>query len=724
MGERPPIPPASAPGSASNGRVHFGVFEVDLGSGELRKSGLKIKLHGQPFEVLVMLLERPGEVVTREELQQKLWASDTIVDFEQGLNKAINKLREALGDFAETPRYIETLPRRGYRFVCPLTQVSPVQVRITEENEKEPPPTTNRRKSRTAVPMLVGVFAAAGTVLLVVTFAVFHFFASSRFSNRPAKIMRVSHWNKPMSGTILSPDGHIFAFVSPVGGVNQVFVMLASGGEPLQLTNDAGDKMVDSFSLDGTQLYYEYQWSGGEVLSVPALGGAPTHLISGSGLITSPADGSFFYYKPGNDTVVRKPASGVAEELVMDLGAQEMIPWGMLVFPDGKDLLVVASPASQILSIPPTITLYKVNVASRDWQKLGELSGSPTGFAWRRPGESLLFSRTVDDVTNLWEYSLRDAGLKQVTYGAGPDSSPIPAPSGNGIYYVTGRESEPLTVYNTRSKQSFYPVTGNATQPLLSWDGRHVSYITLAGDQRQELWISDIDGKNKVKLTSSVSLGALTFSSDSSQFLFGDVVGDEERLYLVNSDGSGLRQIPWSGADVGWATWSPDARILYFSGYEKGAAKLGTWKVASDSAKVEKITENCGYAQDISVDGRHLLSGNGPGGGKGIYDFSLADGKCAPLLPDLATLVIHFSPDAKSVLYLSALRGETVIYRQPWNDGKLTGPAQPAMRIPFSFPQGYFGNAYDFSKDLSTLVYVRPGGQADLYFLGDEQISK
>src|SRR5215469_5000456 len=88
----------------SNKVVRFGTFELHLRAGELRKGGLKIKLHGQPFAVLAMLLERPGEVVGREELQQKLWASDTFVDFEHGLNKAINKLREALGDDADNPR--------------------------------------------------------------------------------------------------------------------------------------------------------------------------------------------------------------------------------------------------------------------------------------------------------------------------------------------------------------------------------------------------------------------------------------------------------------------------------------------------------------------------------------------------------------------------------------------------------------------------------------------
>ena len=105
----------------NNTRVaRFGVFELDLSAGELRKNGVKLRLQGQPFQVLALLLERAGDVVTREELQQRLWPSDTFVDFDHSLNTAINKVREALGDSASSPRYVETLARRGYRFIAPL----------------------------------------------------------------------------------------------------------------------------------------------------------------------------------------------------------------------------------------------------------------------------------------------------------------------------------------------------------------------------------------------------------------------------------------------------------------------------------------------------------------------------------------------------------------------------------------------------------------------------
>jgi TolB-like protein/DNA-binding winged helix-turn-helix (wHTH) protein/Flp pilus assembly protein TadD len=107
----------------SPGRIRFGTFEVDLRAGELRRKGLKVKLQEQPFQVLAMLLEHKGDVVTREELQKTLWPGDTLVDFDHGLNKAINKIRQALSDSAENPRFVETLGRRGYRFIADVAIV-------------------------------------------------------------------------------------------------------------------------------------------------------------------------------------------------------------------------------------------------------------------------------------------------------------------------------------------------------------------------------------------------------------------------------------------------------------------------------------------------------------------------------------------------------------------------------------------------------------------------
>src|SRR5215469_15603799 len=115
-----------APESSPPSRIlRFATFEVDLKNGQLRKNGLKLKLQGQPFEILGMLLAHPGELVTRDYLRESLWPTDTFVDFDHGVNTAINRLREALGDSADNPRFIETVPRRGYRFIAPVESVAP-----------------------------------------------------------------------------------------------------------------------------------------------------------------------------------------------------------------------------------------------------------------------------------------------------------------------------------------------------------------------------------------------------------------------------------------------------------------------------------------------------------------------------------------------------------------------------------------------------------------------
>jgi len=112
--------------------VKFGLFEADLGRLLLTKQGLRVKIQEQPFNLLALLLERPGEIITREEIRQKLWAADTFVEFDDGLNTAIKKLRAALGDSSDNPRFIETVPRRGYRFLAPVTTFAPIEPSTAE----------------------------------------------------------------------------------------------------------------------------------------------------------------------------------------------------------------------------------------------------------------------------------------------------------------------------------------------------------------------------------------------------------------------------------------------------------------------------------------------------------------------------------------------------------------------------------------------------------------
>ena len=153
--------------------LRFGLFEVDLVAGELRRQGLRIKLQEQPFQILATLLERPGQVVTREELHEKLWGADTFVDFDRGLNKAINRIREALHDSAENPRFIETLPRRGYRFIAPVEQASASETSPAIADNVSPAPAPLETKGSRATVReklawgLAALFLSGGIWLLV-----------------------------------------------------------------------------------------------------------------------------------------------------------------------------------------------------------------------------------------------------------------------------------------------------------------------------------------------------------------------------------------------------------------------------------------------------------------------------------------------------------------------------------------------------------------------------
>ena len=555
-------------------------------------------------------------------------------------------------------------------------------------------------------------------LLAAIAFALYHFKGAAVIPSGPAKVTQISHWNKPLYSAVLSSDGRTVAFTSPVADFDQVFVILASGGEPLQLTNDSTNKVVSSFSPDGTQIYYDLGFSE-ETRAVPTLGGASTIVVSARGLKPSP-DGSFLYFiRFHSNSVFRRPKVGLAEEMIFQAAAGSS-PIDILPFPEGQDLLITTG--NDVVAGSTSLTLFRVDGKTHAPQKIGELSGSPTGLVWEDPGKTFLCSRTINDVTNIWEYRLADGALRQMTFGAGPDLSPMPDPSGRGMYFVNGKRSGFLTVYHPKTRQSQDLVSEEATQPAISWDGRHVAYIILSGNAQQgELWISDLDGGNRIKLASGSSLTTLAFSSDSSKFMFSDRENDAQKVYIVRSDGTGLRQVSWTGSSGEYSSPSPDPNVLYLGGQVSDLSKISIWKVPVDGSKVEKLVDNCGAVWDASPDGKYLLTSLNTGTeAVGVSEFSLGEHKCTSLLPALSSLVVHFSSDGKFILYLAASRGETTLYRQPWHDGKLGGPPQVAFKLPFAFRQDYAGAAYDFAKDLSVVMYARPGGHADLYLLSQK----
>ena len=560
--------------------------------------------------------------------------------------------------------------------------------------------------------------AAIGAGIVALAFAAYHFAAGSKTPSEPAKITQISHWDKPMGSAKISPDGHTVAFSSPVGGISQVFVMLTSGGEPLQLTNDEADKIVSSFSPDGTEVYYRRVFGRDETWSVPTLGGNPRRVVMGYSLAPSP-DGAFLYYtKFGTRAIFRANRSGLSEEQIFSFDPASLPIVRILPFPEGTQLLVFSTDSVTAIE---NFRVQVVDLSQRSETDLGQVAGIPN-VAWAEPGKSVYFSRTISGLTNIWKFTLKDKSLSQVTFGTGPDLAPMPDPAGKGLYLVNGKSSGILTLYNVATKTSTDISSENATQPAISRDGKRVMYITIPANDRMELWVANIDGSNKTKLSTAASLSTGTWAQDNFHLNFTvEEAGKPSKVYVVGADGSGLHALSWAGGTIQAVVWSDDQKSVYINSFDKGVAGGTIWKESAEGSAPEKMVDGCGFAWDSSPGGgQYLLSLMAAGDKAGIYGYSIADKKCTPLVPGVVTFSILFARDGKSFLYAIPSRHDVTIYRQNWQAGTVVGQPQVALKLPFAFPLVSGGNAYDITRDLSTVVYARPGGHADLYLLSQK----
>jgi len=551
------------------------------------------------------------------------------------------------------------------------------------------------------------VFIAAG-------YGLYRFVSGWRGPAGPVNITKISSWNKTMDSPALSPDGRTIAFTSPVDGYDQVFVMLTSGGEPLQLTKDESNKIVRGFSSDGTEIYFAQTLGEYEIWSMPTLGGNAKHLASGSFVVSSP-DGQFLYVEKDDGRIVRVPRAGGMEEPVYTLP----VAGSLRMYPDGQHLMVCTPPLNGL-------TLERLDIPGKKLEKIADIPDAVSYPNWANGGLSVYLSRSVNGIINIWEFSLADHAFRQITNGTGPDLDATADPNGKGIYFVSGRKAGTLTLYRFASKQFSDIVSENVYQPEFSNDSRLVAYLTSPEPGQTEMWVVDLATNKRVRLAAGSShLETLGFSNDNKRYVYADgsrhdAPNTEVQLFVIDTDGTHQQQLKWSGEWIGFVIWEAGDQSMILGGQDKDGHTAKNWRVFLNGDPPVLLSENCGAAVDISPDRKFLIGTVLWGDNPGIYQYSLAEKKCTKLKSGITTYLTMFARDGKSFLYSLASHGETTIWRQPWHDGETIGAPIPALKLPFALREDYSGNAYSLAPDLSSVVFSRPGGYDDLYFISQK----
>jgi DNA-binding winged helix-turn-helix (wHTH) protein len=365
--------------------TRFGVFELDLRSRELHKQGIRVKLQGQPVEILVLLLERPGEAITREELQKRLWPADTFVDFEQGLNNAMKRLRAALDDNAETPRFIETLPRRGYRFIGSVNSAGHEESMSKTTGEGARPTRMGRDGSARLLWLTVGLGVVLAGVLL----------SMSNHQSPTPKITAITQLTSDgrEKDLPIATDGLRVYFSELVDGHWTVAAVPTSGGQTIPIRTPLKDVVFMNLSPDRSDLLVG---EGGPIAEmplwrVPILGGPPRRLgdMLAHDANWSP-DGKKLVYANAGVLYVAESDGTRPRELVRASADPSIWAWRPHWSPDGSHIRFTLYHMGKHLA-----ALREVTADGKDLHQVLPGWQTPpmhTGFSWTSDGRYYLFS--------------------------------------------------------------------------------------------------------------------------------------------------------------------------------------------------------------------------------------------------------------------------------------------------------------------------------------------
>src|SRR5882724_638592 len=495
--------------------VRFGVFEIDLNCGELRKRGTRLKLQEQPFRILVQLLEHPGVLVTREQLRETLWPRDTYVEFEHSINAAVAKLRQTLGDSAENPRFVETLAKRGYRFIAPIQVVMTND--LPDPIAANGPVPGQPRAPRSSRKFVVGLAFGAAALATAIAAIEMRSGQSGRTPTFTA-LHRITSDKGLSVDPAVSQDGTLLAYASDRSGKGNldIWVQQLNGSNPVQLTHSEVDEHEPSLSPDGTQIAFRSEQGGGGIYVMPSLGGEGRLIArQGQNPRFSP-DGKWIAYWIGPiTTTIGPPNSGVVYVVPVSGGTSQLLETDLAEVghpvwsPDGDQLMVFGVRA-QANGADATIDWWVVSRTGGRARPTGIVSAlQKQGFQysgrvceWAK--DAVLFAGIRGDPVNLWRLTMHSqtgqiAGPPQrITSGGTFEMEGSLTPDGQLIFASleknyniwslalmanTGTPVGKMTKLTDRSTREVHP--------SLSGDGQYLSYGSTRTGNR-DVWIQDL----------------------------------------------------------------------------------------------------------------------------------------------------------------------------------------------------------------------------------------
>ena len=577
--------------------VRFGEFTVDLEAGELLRGGVRVKLQGQPFQILVILLSRPGHMVTREELRRCLWASDTFVDFEHGLNAAINRLREALGDSSDEPRFIETLPRRGYRFIFPVTDSISRRLPFREK-------------------WLLGTVVVVS--VLIAGLVVWNLLRTSPIAQPSLMVIPFTSNPGAESDPAFSPDGREIAFASDAAGMGtHIYMKLIGSEKPLRLTQGSGRACCPVWSPDGRYIAFgRCEGDNDGLFIVPALGG-PERKLSAEGtcwdgrLSWSP-DGKFlaqpFQDRPDQPFSIFLFSVDTLERKKLTLPPSHFLGDIQPAFsPDGKLIAFVR------LSAPGANDIYVVAVdQGGEGQRVTFDRAHIFGIAWTPDGKSLIFSSTRSGGAKLWRVRVSSGQSEPLSVGGELAQWPAISRTGDRLAYTQGivhtniwRKAILAGQKSAFAPSRVNPSTSGDGDPKFSPDGAKIVFNSSRSSKAPELWVCDAECTDPIQLTSlGVPSGSPRWSPVGSQIAFDSRRRDHSQIFVIQALGGIPRQVTDGEFEHVRPAWSRDGRWLYFASNRSGERQLSKIPVAG--GREVQITHHGGFDAHESPDGRWL----------------------------------------------------------------------------------------------------------------------